>query len=86
MYLDSTGTVEIIDDSLKRRIIIEKTGSSSTVVWNPWVAKAQRMPDFGNDEYKQMVCVESGNVSDNRLTLAPGESSVLKVTLSSVDL
>jgi len=25
------------------------------VVWNPWIAKAQAMADFGDDEYKSMV-------------------------------
>ena len=27
-------------------------------VWNPWVDKAKRMGDFGDDEYKRMLCVE----------------------------
>lgn len=82
-YLDTTSTVEILDSSLKRRIKIEKSGSASTVVWNPWTAKARQMPDFGDDEYKKMVCVESGNVAKNRIVLPPGKSSVVKVTLSS---
>ncbi len=86
VYLNSTGTVEILDPVLSRKTIIEKLGSSSTVVWNPWAAKAQQMPDFGNDEYLRMVCVESGNVGSNQVTLAPGESSSLVVKLSSEPL
>lgn len=86
IYLKTTGAVEIEDPVLKRRTRIEKSGSASTVVWNPWVAKAQQMHDFGNEEYKQMVCVESGNVGPDKLTLPPGRSSVLKVTLSSSPL
>jgi glucose-6-phosphate 1-epimerase len=82
-YLDTTSAIEIADSELRRRIRIEKEGSESTVVWNPWAAKAQQMPDFGNDEHKQMVCVESGNVARNRIVLPPGESSVLKVRISS---
>ena len=70
----------------KRRIRVEKSGSASTVVWNPWITKAQQMSDFGNEEYRQVLCVESGNVAKNKLTLAPGKSSVLKVVLSSVPL
>jgi glucose-6-phosphate 1-epimerase len=85
-YLDTTATVEIIDRSLKRKILVEKNGSKSTVVWNPGIAKAQQMPDFGNDEFKQMVCVESGNVARNKITLAPGRSHVLSVTLSSAPI
>ena len=83
IFLDTTQTVEIHDRNLRRIIKIEKSGSASTVLWNPWMAKAQQMPDFGNEEYKQMVCVESGNVAKNRISLRPGRTAALKVTLSS---
>ena len=86
IYLDATGTVEILDPRIGRRIRVEKQGSASTVIWNPWITKAQQMPDFGNEEYSQMVCVESGNVGPNEFTLKPGESSNLKVRLSSEPL
>jgi D-hexose-6-phosphate mutarotase len=33
-----------------------------------------------------MVCVESGNVGPNELTIKPGESSSLKVKISSEPL
>lgn len=82
-YLNTSHTVEIHDPSLSRMIRIEKSGSRSTVLWNPWIAKAKAMPDFGDDEYLRMVCVESGNVAENRLTLAPGQSAALKIMLSS---
>ena len=85
-YLDAAGTVEIRDRSLGRKIIIEKSGSKSTVVWNPWIAKSQQMPDFGDDEYRQMICVESGNIGRNKVILPPGRSSLLRVTLSSIPL
>ena len=86
IYFDSTEPVEIRDEKLRRKIRIDKAGSASTVVWNPWASKAQQIPDFGNDEYKQTVCVESGNVGRNRIVLPPGKSAALKVTLSSVPL
>lgn len=86
VYLDTAATVEIHDRALRRVIRVDKENSLSTVVWNPWIAKAKAMPDFGDEEYKQMVCVESGNVADNRLTLAPGETHALRITLSSAAL
>jgi len=85
-YLDTTGPVEVLDPRLGRKILIEKQGSASTVVWNPWIAKAQQMPDFGNEEYEQMLCVESGNVASNAIKLAPGAVSRLTVKLSSETL
>jgi D-hexose-6-phosphate mutarotase len=85
-YLDTCGPIEIHDSKLGRRIHIEKSGSQSTVVWNPWAEKAEEMPDFGGDEFRQMVCVESGNVAENRLTLPAGKSSTLKVAWSTLPL
>ncbi len=82
VYLDTRSPIEIRDKSWQRVIRIDKAGSASTVVWNPWSLKAEQMPDFGSDEYKSMVCVESGNVAKNRLSLGVGESASLKVTLS----
>jgi glucose-6-phosphate 1-epimerase len=82
VYPNHTGTVEIHDENLKRIIRVEKSHSHSTVVWNPWTT--QKMPDdFDPAEHKHMVCVESGNVKQNKIALAPGKSSSLKVVLSS---
>lgn len=83
VYFDTSAPVEIQDPTLGRRILVAKSGSDSTVVWNPWIEKAKAMGDFGNDEYLRMVCVESGNVGKNRITLPPGGTSVLKVEVSS---
>jgi len=83
VYLDTTGAVEIHDAKLGRKIRVEKSGSASTVVWNPWVAKSKAMPDFGDEEFHRMFCVESGNVGQNKITLAPGKTSALKVVLHS---
>ncbi len=83
VYFNTTAAVEINDAALKRRIRVEKENSSSTVVWNPWTAKARNMPDFGDEEYLRMVCVESGNVGPNKLTLAPGKSASFSVKFSS---
>ncbi len=82
IYQNATGTVEIFDPRLGRCIRIEKQGSASTVVWNPWIAKSRQMPDFGDEEYERMVCIESGNVASNSISLAPGGSSTLSVKLS----
>ena len=51
VYLGATGTVTIEDPGWRRRIVVGKSGSSTTVVWNPWIAKAKAMPDFGDDEW-----------------------------------
>ncbi|MBE0543938.1 MAG: D-hexose-6-phosphate mutarotase [Verrucomicrobia bacterium] len=86
IYLATGHPVEILDERLKRIIRVEKEGSNSTVVWNPWIAKAKAMPDYGDEEFKEMVCVESGNVAANRVILPPGQTSRLKIKLSSRSL
>lgn len=42
------------------------------VVWNPWSEKAKGMSDFGDEEYKEMVCVEAGAVAQ-QVTLDPSK-------------
>ena len=86
IYLNTTGTVEVLDPRLGRKIRIEKEGSASTIVWNPWTAKSRQMPDFGDEEFERMICVESGNVDTNSISLKPGATSVLTVKLSSETL
>lgn len=83
IYLATGHPVEIYDDSMRRVVLIEKEGSNSTVVWNPWMAKAKAMPDYGDEEYKEMICVESGNVATDKVVLGPGQTSRLKIRLSS---
>ena len=83
IYLDTTGAVEILDPGFDRTIVVEKFGSASTVVWNPWIRKSHAMPDFGDEEYHTMVCIEAVNASKDRRTLPPGGSHVLsqKITV-----
>ena len=80
VYPNHAGVVEICDEKLKRVIRVEKSGSNSTVVWNPWTT--QKLPDdFDPAEYRQMVCVEAGNVKQNKILLAPGKTTALKVVV-----
>jgi glucose-6-phosphate 1-epimerase len=83
-YLDTANAVEIRDEKFRRTIRVEKLNSKSTVVWNPWTTK--KMEDFDSAEHANMVCVESGNVKQNKISLAPGKTAALKVILSSAPL
>ncbi len=85
VYPDHSGAVKIHDEKLRRTICVEKSGSASTVVWNPWTT--QKLPDdFDPPEYKTMVCVESGNIKQNRLVLEAGQTASLKVVVGSAPL
>jgi glucose-6-phosphate 1-epimerase len=81
-YLSTTAAVAVTDPGRGRTITVEKQGSNSTVVWNPWVAKAKAMPDFGDDEWPGMLCVETCNVGENALQLAPGQTHEMTAVVS----
>jgi D-hexose-6-phosphate mutarotase len=81
MYLGTHAATTVLDGAAGRSIAIGKQGSSSTVVWNPWAAKAGALADFGDDEWTAMVCVETCNVRADAVRLAPGESHTMTAVL-----
>lgn len=72
-----TGDVSVKDQNLRRTLGITKRGSARTVIWNPFVSKAAKMGDFGNDEWQEMVCVEAANIGGAAITLQPGQAHTL---------
>ncbi len=72
VYLNTTEDCIIEDHKLHRNILVAKTGSDTTVVWNPWAEKAAQMADMGEGSYRGMLCVESANAAENAVTVAPG--------------
>jgi glucose-6-phosphate 1-epimerase len=81
VYLDTRAACALEDPGHARRVAIEKAGSDATVVWNPWVAKAKAMPDFGDDEWPGMICIETANVIENAIELAAGAEHEMKVVV-----
>ncbi len=82
VYVGTRADCLLLDEGLRRVIRISKSGSSSTVVWNPWIEKSKRMADFGDDEWQKMVCIETANVGGCRIELLPGESHSTTTTIS----
>ncbi|MDP2287616.1 MAG: D-hexose-6-phosphate mutarotase [Actinomycetota bacterium] len=78
---DSSSRVRVVDPVLGRALLIEKEHSASTVVWNPWIDKAQRMSDFGDDEWSSMVCIEGGNLRDAAVHLDPAQSHQMRYSV-----
>jgi glucose-6-phosphate 1-epimerase len=84
VYDDTASDVDIHDPSMRRRIHLSKSGSRSTVVWNPWMERARALADLHDDEWRRMVCVETANVSPSVVALDPGErhTIAMHVTVS----
>ncbi len=79
VYVNTPERCTIVDPGCNRRIHIAKLGSQSTVVWNPWAARAEQMGDLGQDGWKRFVCVESANALENFVTVPAGKSHTLAV-------
>jgi D-hexose-6-phosphate mutarotase len=82
IYVDTEAVCVLDDPGLSRQIVVARSGSRSAVVWNPWIAKAARMSDFGDDEYHEMVCIETANAGPDRIDVAPGDRHRLATTLA----
>jgi glucose-6-phosphate 1-epimerase len=81
VHLSTEATCVVHDPVWNRRIIVEKSGSDSTVVWNPWSEKTKGMSDMTPDAWKEMICVETANAADNAVQLAPGASHKLTASI-----
>jgi glucose-6-phosphate 1-epimerase len=77
VFLNTKTAVVVDDPGLARTLRIEKSGSSATVVWNPWLVKATAMADLGGDAWKSFVCVEAANVLPAAVPLSPGATHAI---------
>ena len=81
VHLNTNTTCVVHDPAWNRRLIVEKSGSETTVIWNPWIDKTTRMADMAPDEWREMICVETANAADNALSLAPGGTHKLTTSI-----
>jgi glucose-6-phosphate 1-epimerase len=82
IYETQTAPVVLADTALGRRVGITAHGSASTVVWNPWVAKAERLGDLGPEGYRRMLCLETANAGHDSRRLAPGTGHTLSAEIA----
>ena len=82
VYGNTDADVVLHDPGMKRKITVAKNGGRSTIIWNPWVAKAASMKDFGDDEWTGMCCIESAAVGDDAWMLAPNATESLQAKVS----
>lgn len=81
-YRNTRTPVDLLDLEKKRRIRLRKEQSLDTVVWNPWSEGASRLPDLGDGEWRQFLCVEAANILDAAVNLAPGQKHTLTAVLA----
>jgi glucose-6-phosphate 1-epimerase len=83
-YLNTQSAVELADPDMRRRIRLQKEGSLTTVVWNPWREGANGLRDLGDGEWTRFFCVEASNILGFAVNLGPGERHTLRAVLSVV--
>ncbi|KAJ2351208.1 hypothetical protein GGF43_004097 [Coemansia sp. RSA 2618] len=71
VYTDVPGVVDVrYGDEC---VSVERFNFKDIVLWNPWAEKAAEMSDFGDSEWKNMICVEAGTVA-SKISLRPGQT------------
>ena len=79
IYQNTNPACLLEDTGWQRRINIETNNSLSTVVWNPWIDKSARLGDMGDGGYLKMLCIETGNIADDSVSIAAGDEHCLSV-------
>jgi glucose-6-phosphate 1-epimerase len=81
VHLNTAAACVIHDPAWNRRIVIEKSGSATTVVWNPWVDKTRTLPDMAPEDWRGMLCVETANAGESAVRLAPSASHRMRAAI-----
>lgn len=74
LFVESNGPIVIREPERSFRLV-ERGGWLSSVVWNP----GEAMADLTEADWPNFVCVESGALRSNAVSLQPGEAYALDV-------
>lgn len=79
---ESPSSSLLVDDISGRNLLIEKAGSPSTVVWNPWIEKGASLKDLPDEGYENFCCIETAIANEKAVIVMPGSSHVLWTRIS----
>lgn len=82
VYLATESTCTVADQAASRELHIAKSNSRNTVVWNPWAELTATLHDMDPAAWHGMLCVETANVGEAAIRLAPGEAHTLEARIS----
>ena len=81
-YLNTTAPLTVRDPGLRRCLALGKSGSRTTVTWNPGAELAAKLADLTPGAWQRFVCLETANVGEDAITLRPGEAHTMDMHLS----
>ena len=82
VFFDTNKQILLQDQNKTLEITTE--GSTSSVVWNPWIKKCSQMSAMTPQAYKKFVCIESANAYEDFKLLQVQDSHTLKATFKTL--
>lgn len=83
IYLDTNTPVDLVESAGPRHLHIAADNAHATVVWNPWIGRAQAFADMSDDEWRDFVCIETCNVTSSAaVSLSPGQQHTMRATVT----
>jgi len=80
VYQETDDTILLVDK--EKTITLQTEGSSSSVVWNPWIDKCSKMSYMNKNAYKDFVCIESANAFDDFVIIKSKKKHTLSLVVS----
>jgi glucose-6-phosphate 1-epimerase len=81
IFQGTPASLELHAPAMRRVVTLDTEHADSAIVWNPWPAKTARLSGMAADDWQRFCCIESANVREHALTVAPGASHTLSLTL-----
>lgn len=82
IYRQVPAHIQLFDAGWQRTLHLRMRNSATAVIWNPHIAKAQRLSQFAPDAWQRMLCIETANVLDDSLDLAPAAAQSLELEIA----
>lgn len=81
---ESTRNIHVIDEGWDRKLFIEKVNAALVSVWNPGKERSQQLPEFGPDEWSDMLGIATSNSRTRMVHLDAHERHLMSQTISIV--
>ena len=73
--------LELRAPAVGRLVTLQSQHARSAIVWNPWPAKTAKLSQMAADDWTKFCCIETANVKQHALELAPGARHTLALTI-----
>lgn len=82
VFDDDGEELALVDEQRSRTVRLTSRRSGSTVVWNPGPQFITSLRDMADDEWRRVLCLQTANLGDAAVALAPGETHTMTLELA----